>query len=80
MIELRYALVALIERRAARNVKGDRQMSDIDANQEPIVISSVAARGGLDAESRTSSETLVPMLAIGLVLVVVGLIAVCVIV
>lgn len=49
--------------------------SDSDP-QQPIIISSADARGGLDPETGSSSATLLPMLIGGLVLIIIGVIIV----
>ena len=51
-------------------------MADIDGPQTPIVISEADARGGQSRDEVAKSDTLVPMLAWGLGLAVVGVIAV----
>lgn len=51
-------------------------MDNADNDQKPIVVSSADARGGLDPEEDNSGDTLLPMLIGGLVLIVVGVIAV----
>ena len=51
-------------------------MADLKPDTKPITISGDDARGALSPDKTSSGDTLVPMLVGGLVVIVVGIIAV----